>query len=720
MQKEGEKMAINVETGQKLLDVTSGEYLERVYAGVLGKIIGVYLGRPFEGWHHEDIVSKLGEIDHYVHEQFGMPLVVTDDDIAGTFSFLRALEDNGYDPDLSPAQIGDAWLNYLVENRTVLWWGGMGVSTEHTAYLRLKSGIAAPASGSRALNGKTISEQIGSQIFIDGWAMLFPGDPERSADWARRAASVSHDGEAIYGAQIIAALEAQAFVESDIDVLIDTALQFIPVESTIARLIADVRSWHAEHDDWYVTRKLIGEHYGYDKFGGACHMVPNHALIILALLYGKGDFRRSLMIANTAGWDTDCNAGNVGAILGIRDGLHAFAGAADYRLPVADKMYLSTAEGGRGITDAVAETIRIANAARSLAGVDALNPKDGARFHFSLLGSVQGFTADDATTVNLENMAERLDLRLVADGDAVVTTPTFSPEETRPFRARGYRLFASPTLYPNQLITANMVASSDNGAAVTASLRLRAYDADDTLVTHEGPTITIAPGEHVALEWMTPALENSPIAEIGIRLQGSASDVLSLESLNWGGAPTTVLGRPTGKGDQWREAWVDGVDIWETRWHQDYHLTQNRGIGLISPGTENWKDYTATATARIPLAESAGIAVRIGGMQRYYALVLREGGKAQLIKRRGCDGQVLAETAFEWEVDRHYTFELRAEGTQLRGTIDGDLVLEASDKEKPLTGGSVGIVTEVGTIVSGPIAVTAIRPPVEGTRAGCQ
>jgi hypothetical protein len=26
------------------------DYIERVYAGVLGKIIGVYLGRLFEGW----------------------------------------------------------------------------------------------------------------------------------------------------------------------------------------------------------------------------------------------------------------------------------------------------------------------------------------------------------------------------------------------------------------------------------------------------------------------------------------------------------------------------------------------------------------------------------------------------------------------------------------------------------------------------------------------
>ena len=128
-------------------------------------------------------------------------------------------------PNLTPEQIGNTWLNYLIERRTILWWGGIGNSTEHTAYLRLKSGIPAPASGSIALNGKTVAEQIGSQIFIDGWGMIAPGDPELAADFARRAGSVSHDGEAIYGAQVIAAMEAQAFVESDLNRLIDVGRQ---------------------------------------------------------------------------------------------------------------------------------------------------------------------------------------------------------------------------------------------------------------------------------------------------------------------------------------------------------------------------------------------------------------------------------------------------------------------------------------------------------------
>src|ERR1700741_1081062 len=144
---------------------SSPDYLERVYAGVLGKIIGVYLGRPFEGWTQQRILSELGEIWDYQHERLGVPLVVADDDISGTFTFLRALPDHGGSADLSAEQIGKSWLNYIVENRSILWWGGMGNSTAHTAFLRLKNGIPAPQSGAIATNGKQVATDRSANLY---------------------------------------------------------------------------------------------------------------------------------------------------------------------------------------------------------------------------------------------------------------------------------------------------------------------------------------------------------------------------------------------------------------------------------------------------------------------------------------------------------------------------------------------------------------------------
>ena len=72
-------------------------------------------------------------------------------------------------------------------------------------------------------------------------------------------------------------------------------------------MIGQTREWHAADpaDDWRSTRAKIAALYGYDRYGGTCHVIPNHALIILALLYGRGSFREALSIVCGAGWDTD-------------------------------------------------------------------------------------------------------------------------------------------------------------------------------------------------------------------------------------------------------------------------------------------------------------------------------------------------------------------------------------------------------------------------------
>ena len=237
------------------------DYLERVYAGVLGKLIGVYLGRPFENWRYARILRELGPIQYFVHERLGDPLIVTDDDIAGTFTFPRALEDYRLSPDLTAEEIGKAWMNYIVKERSILWWGGAGNSTEHTAWLNLARGIPAPASGSIATNGATVAEQIGAQIFVDGWALVSPGNPAQAARLARAAGSVSHDGESINAAVLWATMEAEAFRSRDVDHLLDTGLAHIPADSLIARLVADIRGWVARNEDWEATRQRIEDQY---------------------------------------------------------------------------------------------------------------------------------------------------------------------------------------------------------------------------------------------------------------------------------------------------------------------------------------------------------------------------------------------------------------------------------------------------------------------------
>lgn len=701
------------------------DYVERVYAGVLGKIIGVYLGRPFEGWEYKRILEHLGEINYYVHEKLGKPLIVTDDDISGTFTFLRALEDHGNTLDLSAEQIGQTWLNYLIEERTILWWGGIGNSTEHTAYLRLKHGIPAPDSGSIAVNGKIVAEQIGAQIFVDGWAMVSPGDPLRAAALAQKAGSVSHDGEALYGAMCLAAMEAQAFVESDIDVLLDTGLSVIPADSTIARMIGDIRRWVIEDEDWEATFRRIEEHYGYKDYIGNCHMVPNHALIILGLLYGQGDFQRSLMVCNTSGWDTDCNSGNLACLLGIRSGLAAFEGAADWRGPVADRIYLPTMDGGRCVTDAVAEALRIVNMGRALNGLAPLAPKNGARFHFELPGSVQGFQVDReepcAAEVELSNAeghsragSRALAVRYAcgAGGAAArISTATFiMPGDLE--MAGGYSLIASPTLYPGQTVRAALSADAANSAAVVARLLVRYYDAHDQPERLIGPSVALAPGEYKEWSWTLPELQGMPVYAVGVDVVAADGGALGagtvyLDYLTWDGRAKTVFTRPEGAkmtypgGSQmWRTAWVDAVDQWHKWWRDPFRLIQNEGRGMVTTGMREWRDYTVTAALRPAMVKTGGLAVRVQGLRRFYALQFTADKRAQLLRVCEDDGTILAEIPFDWQLWGTYTVKVEVQGERIRAWVDGLLAADVVDEGAPLQEGALGIMVEEGQMMA--------------------
>ncbi len=689
------------------------DYAERVYSGVLGKLIGVYLGRPFEGWTYERILEELGEIDYYVNDRISWkpPLIVTDDDITGTFTFLRALPDYHNSLDLTPAQIGQTWLNYIIEERTILWWGGFGNSTEHTAFIRLKNGIEAPASGSIELNGAIIAEQIGAQIFIDGWAMVAPGNPELAADLAKRAASVSHDGEAIYASQVLAAMEAQAFVESDINKLLDLGVSLIPKDSVIYRMIADIREWHAAEPDWHKGRKKLAGLYNYENYGGNCHMVPNHGLIILGLLYGDSDFDKSMLVVNTAGWDTDCNSGNLGCLLGIKDGLATFERGKDWRGPVADRLYMPAADGGRSITDAVIETQHIVNIGRAVAGESPLEPKDGARFHFEYPGSVQGFRPSEETT-QLENVVgysqtgERA-LKMSFTDQGSVATPTFIlPDE---LGMAGYKLLASPTLYSGQTVRSGFTADQ----AATVKLFIKVYNKDDQLDVVYGPESNPDPENYTEVEWLIPNTHGQPIAEIGFECDTESGSIY-LDYLTWEGEPDIVLTRPFGSKERWepplvwRQAWIDAMDLWEMWWPEPYRLVQNEGRGLIMQGTREWQDYEVEADITPWLMDAGGIAVRVQGQKRFYALQLVKGNKVRLIK--ALDGDtILAERDFDWETYGTYQLKMQVSGNQIRAWIDDALQFEVVDEGKPLNSGGVAYVVDQGHISSQALSVRPIE-----------
>jgi ADP-ribosylglycohydrolase len=708
------------------------DYLERVYAGVLGKLIGVYLGRPFEGWTYQRIINELGPIEYYVHDRLNAPLVVTDDDVSGTFTFVRALAEHGVKADLSAEEIGKTWLNSIVEQRSILWWGGNGNSTEHTAWLNLKRGVPAPHSGSIATNGQAVAEQIGAQIFIDGWALVAPGQPKLAAQFAEAAGSVSHDGESVYAAKLLAAMEAEAFLSSDIDHLLDVGLSVIPGNSLIARLVADVRAWHSELPDWRDARQKVEDQYGYDKFPGNCHVVPNHALIILALLYSRGDFHQAMMIINTAGWDTDCNSGNVGCLIGVMHGLKGLEGGPDWRGPLADRTLISASDGGYAVNDAARIAYDIANLGLQLAGSAPLAPpKDGAQFHFSLPGSVQGFMAErDAIQPDLLSVEQdegpggpALALRfkgLARGRSAAALTPTFSPPNVVDMRT--YDLQASPRVYSGQTVKARVVADPANTSAVSAALRIKAYGQDDRLFDFDGPLVDLAPGADGILNWTLPDLDGQPIQQIGVALtsRGARADgTVWLDYLGWDGAPKLNLRRPKQPSAFWRQSWVNNVSFFSKNFAAAFRISQDRGSGIIVHGTREWTDYRVSSAIAVHLGSSAGLAARVQGLRRYYALLLEAGDRVRLVKVRDDARTVLAEAPCRWSLEKPVMLALELRGREIVGAINGAVTLRATDDgDTPFENGGIGLVITEGALSTDQVEVTPL--PKTAARAAAQ
>ena len=140
-----------------------------------------------------------------------------------------------------------------------------------------------------------------------------------------------------------------------------------------------------------------------------------------------------------------------------------------------------------------------------------------------------------------------------------------------------------------------------------------------------------------------------------------------------------------------------------------YRIIQNEGTGLLIQGARDWTDYQASATITPHLAAARGIAVRVQGLRRYYALLLRDRDGIQLL--RALDGdRVLAEAAFEWQFGQAYDLRLEAAGSHLRAWVDGKLLFDLDDPATPLTGGAVGLLIEQGRAATDSVSVRPVKP----------
>jgi len=367
-------------------------------------------------------------------------------------------------------------------------------------------------------------------------------------------------------------------------------------------------------------------------------------------------------------------------------------------------LFVASADGGGVISDAVRETYQIVNTGRALAGEPALTPKTGARFHFELPGSVQGFLVENGRLENTAGHSQKgsRSLAFISNGIAQFGTPTFIPRDS--LDMAGYGLMASPTLYPGQRVYAGLISPKN----MHLNFYIGIYDGNDRFKIIPGPEFKLPPEEFCEVYWTIPDTGGAPIVEIGF--QTRVSGTVYLDYLGWDGTPKVTFSRPSGSvlpwpGSQnWRKAWINGVDIWDRWAGEPFRLIQNEGMGLVSTGTRQWTDYAVKTSLKSTMMKSGGLAIRVQGMRRFYALVVCGDQKARLIKAN-YQLTTFAEVDFPWkELDPH-EFTLQAVGNHLAGWIDGVKYFDVLDEDEPLLDGAVGLAIEEGTLMSEAVAV---------------
>jgi ADP-ribosylglycohydrolase len=712
------------------IDLDEG-YAAQVYAGVLGKFIGVYLGRPVEGWPYERIREQLGQLDHFVNDELGIPLIVADDDISGTLAFARVVDDaaiRGRGLPITPDDVGKTWLNYIIEDRTILWWGGFGRSTEHTAYLNLRNGIPAPRSGSIEQNGSTLAEQIGAQIFSDAFALMHPGDPASAVALTRAAASVSHDGVALDAAAFFAAMRAEAFRTRDLDRLTDVGRGFV-TDDRLRRIVDEVSGRVGPSDEWREVRDWVDDRFGYARFPGPCHALSNTAMTLAALRLGGDDFRRAVMVAASAGFDTDSNAGTVGCLNGVRLGIEALAGLPDLREPIADRAVVVSADGGEAVTDAAREALRIVDSARYLrdpspVGPDAApegDPDDRTetaprepRFGFALPGAVHGFEScpysalppgPAARNDNASTGRNGLTVRVSRASGAEVSTPTFlDPRDAM----SNFSTLASPTLYPTDEVRVSVSATGDAEAWLYAL-----YAEGASVHREQSEARRLGRAATTELSWEIPARGNLVPFRLGLAVHttgGEAVDVL-VHAVDWAGAPAGFRQQGMLLDSIWDTKpaglapWVSSARNWEADFGSTYCVSHPGDLGVVTIGTRSWTDYRVSSVLTLSLHRTAGIVLRARGHRDFTAAVFSD-DVVRVIDQVDDDRTVVAEAPFAASLDTRYHVDVACLGDLVVVRIDGVEVARGASRRAG--GGGAGFLVEGGTFTADSFTVARL------------
>jgi len=291
------------------------EYQDKVYASWLGQIIGNIYGLPHENAYINESGPNefpYGYPEYMLERMKELDGAFSDDDTDFEYIYLTAMEE--YGPEPTYADLTDKWL-YHVRERVWL--------ANRAALAFMHYGYTPPATGYKEINPHWF--QIDPQLINEIWAVTAPGMVEYAADKSEWAARITNDGWGIDPTIHYGAMYSAAFFESDINKLIEIGNNALPSGSRFIKTVNYMKLLYNKYpEDWQKAREEMSKKYYHEEpkeTKTIWNANLNGAAGILALLYGQGEFHKTLDLACAMGFDADNQAATMSGLLGIIVGL---------------------------------------------------------------------------------------------------------------------------------------------------------------------------------------------------------------------------------------------------------------------------------------------------------------------------------------------------------------------------------------------------------------
>lgn len=305
----GAALSVNA---QQMISMSTDDLKDKIMGGWAGQTIGVTFGGPVEFRYNGTMINDYHKLKWYdgllkknMTENPGLY-----DDLYMDLTFVEVFEKEGLDAPVSSHAKAVANAGYM------LW------HANQAARYNVLNGIDAPASGHWINNPH--ADCIDYQIEADFAGLMSPGMPNTASQISDKIGHIMNYGDGWYGGVYLGALYSLAFTTNDINYLVREGLKTIPSKSKYYQCISDVIKWHKLYpNDWKQTWFEIQKKWTNDIGCPEGMFVPfnidatvNSAYVVLGLLYGKGDFTKTIDITTRCGQDADCNPSSAAGILG--------------------------------------------------------------------------------------------------------------------------------------------------------------------------------------------------------------------------------------------------------------------------------------------------------------------------------------------------------------------------------------------------------------------